>query len=138
VVKAGDMRDSQRDGGQEMARKVNAFLITLCLLFASEASAISGNEWQQGNTDEQRFYVWGVIDAWQHLKQVAALSVLPPSGAITIFTKLAKCVSERGMTYGQMFAIVQKYMENNPAEWHYAMVSLVWSALNRGCVPTGK
>ena len=120
-----------------MARKLNAFLMTFCLLFASDAKAISGNEWKQLDPGEQRFYVVGVVDAWQHLEQVASLSVIPPSGAITIFTKLVKCVSE-GMTYGQMVAIVQKYMENNPAGWHYGMVSLVWSALNQVCVPTSK
>ena len=54
-----------------MARKVNAFLMTFCLLFASDAKAISGNEWKQLDPGEQRFYVVGVVDAWQHLEQVA-------------------------------------------------------------------
>jgi hypothetical protein len=55
-----------------MARKVNAFLMTFCLLFASDAKAISGNEWKRLDPGEQRFYVVGVVDAWQHLEQVAS------------------------------------------------------------------
>jgi Rap1a immunity proteins len=120
-----------------MARAMNAFLITLCLLFAVDAEAISGNDWKQIDPEEQRFYVVGVVDAWQHLEQVASRSVIPPSGAITVFTKIVKCV-EKGMTYAQMVAIVQKYMENNPPKWHYGMTSLVWSALNEACAPTSK
>jgi hypothetical protein len=28
--------------------------------------------------------------------------------------------------------------QGNPAEWHYAMASLIWVALNEVCTPTSK
>jgi hypothetical protein len=54
-----------------MARTVNAFLITLCLLFAVEANAISGNEWRGLTRGEQASYVIGVVDGWENLGETA-------------------------------------------------------------------
>jgi hypothetical protein len=119
------------EGG--MTRKVTAFLMTVCLLFAAEAMAasMSGNEWKQLYRGEQNTYVWGVVDAWQNLQQAALLLEQQPS-VVTSFTKLVKCINE-GMTYGQVVAIVQKYMENNPSKWHESMSWLVWIALSEAC-----
>jgi hypothetical protein len=37
------------------------------------------------------------------------------------------------MVYSQMVAIVVKYMEANPAQWHESMAALVWAAMDRAC-----
>jgi hypothetical protein len=42
------------------------------------------------------------------------------------------------MEFVQILAIIQKYLENNPAEWHYGMALLVWNALHEVCVPKSK
>jgi hypothetical protein len=47
-----------------------------------------------------------------------------------------KCVD--GMTYGQIVAVVQKHMENNPARWHYSMASEIWLALDDVCPAASK
>src|SRR5262245_48734292 len=57
------------EGG--MARKVNAFLIAVCLLWAVEAGAISGNEWRGLPKLAQASYVAGVVDTWKSLVQAS-------------------------------------------------------------------
>jgi hypothetical protein len=42
------------------------------------------------------------------------------------------------MAYEQTVAIIDKYMQNNPAEWHQSMASLVWVAMNEACTPKEK
>ena len=106
----------EENGGQEMAIKLSAFLTTACLLFAVEAGAITGNDWRRLDQSHQQGYVIGVVDAWRHLEAVASLdNKRPPGAALTIFTTLIECVSQKGMPYSQIYAIVEKYMENNPS-----------------------
>ena len=37
------------------------------------------------------------------------------------------------MTYGQIIAIVEKYMKDHPEAWHYRMASIVFSAVQATC-----
>jgi hypothetical protein len=122
-----------------MARKANRFLMMMvCLLFAADARAISGNDWKQLRLREQQIYVMGVIDTWMNLERLEALSLVQaPSPAVAHQAQAVNCVRQ-GVTYEQAAAIVQKYMENNPSNWHYAMPSLVWSALSAACPVTSK
>jgi len=120
-----------------MVRKVKAFLVTLCLLFAAEATAISGNEWKQLSQTARVYYVMGVLDGWDNLGNL--ISRTNPNQQLSVVTnhaKLVNCVA--GMTHSQIAAIVQKYMENNPARWHSAMTLLVWLALYEVCESTSK
>src|SRR5262245_57363365 len=116
-----------------MARKATAFLMTVCLLCAAEARAISGNEWKQLPDTTREGYVYGVIDTWGNLTQMIEPTGKPStSGAVRLFTDLSRCVRKE-MTYGQVAAIVQKYIEKNPSQWDSEMSSLVWTALNEAC-----
>jgi hypothetical protein len=45
---------------------------------------------------------------------------------------------ETGMSYGQVNSIVEKYMEDNPSQWHYDMAGLIRVAMNEPCTPTEK
>jgi hypothetical protein len=118
-----------------MVRAVNAFLITLCLLFAVDAEAISGDEWRRLSQTAQRYYVIGVLDGWDNLGTITLLAEQqPPLG--TGFTKQIECTA--GMAYAQINVIIQKYMENNPSQWHNSMVLLVWPALAEVCTPATK
>jgi Rap1a immunity proteins len=53
------------------------------------------------------------------------------------YRDVTRCL-RKGITYGQITAIVQKYMENNPSQWHYDMASLTWNAVNEACAPASK
>jgi hypothetical protein len=39
------------------------------------------------------------------------------------YTSVVNCIKNK-MTYAQVAAIVEKHMEENPSDWHYAMPSL--------------
>ena len=56
-----------------MGRAMSAFLITVSLLFVADATAITGNQWRQLALAAQQNYVFGVIDAWNHLAPRGAL-----------------------------------------------------------------
>jgi hypothetical protein len=119
-----------------MLKKVKAFLVTICLLWAVEAGAISGNEWRGLPKLAQASYVAGVFDTWKSLVQ-ASFDAQQQSPVITVLTKVTTCVT--GMDYDQIAAIVRKYIENNPAEWHQNMAELVWSAFfNEVCAPKSR
>ena len=117
-----------------MARKVNV-LITACLLFAVDAEAISGDEWRRLSQTAREYYVIGVLDGWDNLGTITLLAEQqPPVG--TGFTKQIDCTL--GMASVQINAIIQKYMENNPSQWHSNMALLVWTALDEVCASTSK
>src|SRR4029453_17694131 len=118
-----------------MVRTVNAFLIAVWLLFAVEANAITGNDWRRLPLAAQHYYIIGVLDGWDNLGTIALLAKQP----LSVVTRLAehiKCTAE--MPYEQIVAIVQKYMDNNPSQWHYDMASLTWNAVNEACAPASK
>jgi hypothetical protein len=121
------------EGG--MAIKVNAFLTTVCLLFAVEANALSGNQWKQLSLTQQQYYVMGVLDGWDDLEDTI-LRAKEQTPIVSAFTKLVSCVE--GMAHSQIHVIIQKYMENNPAKWHFGMALLVWNALHEVCVSKSK
>ena len=116
-----------------MGRAMSAFLITVSLLFVADATAITGNQWRQLALAAKQNYVFGVIDAWNHLGEFNKPAYNPTADVADIFLEQVKCASNTGMTYAQIFAIVQKYMETNPDQWHRPMASLVWTAFTEMC-----
>jgi hypothetical protein len=109
-----------------MVRKVKAFLVTLCLLFAVDAKALTGNQWKELSQVTQGYYVMGVIDGWRYVG-AAALAIKERNTS----TELIKCVMK--IPYSQTIGIVQKYMQDNPAIWHYSMEELIWLAAVGAC-----
>ena len=118
-----------------MATKVNALLIAACLLFAVDAPAITGNEWRQLSQTAQQYYIIAVLDGWDNLGTITLLAEQQSPVGIG-FTKQIECTI--GMAYPQINFIIQKYMENNPSQWHYSMPLLLWPALAGVCAPATK
>ena len=118
-----------------MAKQVNAGLIAACLLFAVDATAITGNEWRQLSPAAQQYYIIGVLDGWDNLGTITLLAEQKPPLGIG-FTKQIECTA--GMAYAQINVIIQKYMENNLSQWHNSMALLVWPALAEVCAPASK
>jgi hypothetical protein len=117
-------------------------LIFICeTLFAGNIAALTGNEWRQLSLPSQQAYVIGVTDTWNLLESVRLESIplameKEPQEAPSIITHLMNCLNE--MTYGQGVAIVEKYMRDNPAEWHKSMAFLIWNAAHEACTSTEK
>jgi len=120
-----------------MVRKVNAFLITVCLLWAVEAKAITGDEWRQASEAEQLAYLAGVTDVWQFFREITSRAKDPSTLAERQMER-AKCVAEMEMKLTQFRAVVKKFVDDNPARWHYSMSTLTWLAAVEVCKSMGK
>ena len=82
---------------------------------------------------QRNAYIRGVADTWQNLTLLEDSAKEPRQHSSTaLFTDVGRCVS-KGMTYGQIGAIVEKYMDDHPSEWHYQMASLAWTAVHMAC-----
>ena len=112
-----------------------AWILSTMDFTALPAFAMTGNEWRGWPETGRLGYVWGVVDTWSVLQKLEARQQLEErseqSSIVAMHTDLALCIQK--MSYVQMSAIVEKYMQNNPAEWHYLMASLVWSAIHETC-----
>jgi hypothetical protein len=133
---SGPTRRKRKIGGQEMAIKMNVFLIAAFLLFAVDAAAISGSEWRHLSPAAQQYYIIGILDGWDNLGTITLLLAEQRSPVGIGFTKEIGCTIE--MEYAQINFIIQKYMENHPSQWHNSMPLLVWPALAEVCAPANK
>jgi hypothetical protein len=112
-------------------------LLVLCgVLFAGNATAMTGNEWKALSPTSRTAYVLGVMDAWGML-DMAVKATIQPEGISSMFTKLIRC-AEKGMSYGQVISIVEKYIEGHPSQWHHDMAGLIWVAMNGACAQLEK
>jgi len=96
-------------------------LFIALLIWPSSAIGLSGNEWLQNLQPEQRSaYIAGAIDGW-------GVGGRPP------FRQLYLCVTEKGMTGPQLRAMVDKYIQDNPALKDTSLILLVSRALDAAC-----
>ena len=106
----------------------------LCAAAAPSAEALTGNDWKNLPADSREAYVWGVADTWSAVRSLnkAPPVAEKPDRPTRMMIELAECVS-RGMTYGQISAIVEKYMIDNPGTWHSSMAYIIWIAVLKAC-----
>jgi hypothetical protein len=113
-------------------------ILWLLLLALPAAAQISGNDWRTLPLASRAAYVLGVVNGWQHLATLTDYGNKiggPPSvaPAAEMLVEVVHCLDRnKGMTNEQIVAIVEKYMKESPAEWHYGMPSLIWAAIHRG------
>jgi hypothetical protein len=104
-------------------------------VFAGEAAAITGNEYRALPEFNRATYVEGVIDGWEAVGVYATVQNQPQPPFVTRHTELARCAIDRQMTKGQTRAIVDKYVESRPADWHYRAAQFVFLAMSEACKP---
>ncbi len=75
----------------------------------------------------QRAYVRGVVEAW-----ITDVEVSKRIGTTSAYAPLSDCLINK-MEVGQVFAIVRKWMQDNPGKWHFDMPSLIHGALQETC-----
>ena len=86
---------------------------------------IDGNEYRDFSGDEKRVYLMGLMDG---------SFLAPVYGAPKARIEwLERCVT--GMTDAQLVAIIDKFLQANPARWHNDMHTLVYSAMLEACRP---
>ncbi len=114
-----------------MLYRLRVWMIVIFGLFCYDTNAaVSGNDWNSWNASLKDAYISGVIDTWG-AAEVYRLSDKPP-GPANNFTFLTNC-AKSGMTYPQFDAIVQKWMDENPGEWHKSMTFLILKAMANAC-----
>ncbi len=110
--------------GMRMGKKL-ACVITSLLLYATPAVAkVSGNEWQQYDEHTKAAYLAGVIDTWSRISRNAIET--PPltddwlyyrRTTDDLYGRLANCAILKNMTYEQLSAIANKYLNAHHEEW---------------------
>ena len=108
------------------------FLLLLGLSgWPSPASAMTGNEWRALPIAARTSYVTGVVDNLVDFG--AAVRSLVPAEKRTASEKMLvsfeECIVRTPRPPSQLVAIVDKYVKDNPAQWHGRMSGLVFEAL---------
>ncbi len=106
-----------------------ALPLVISITVVSSSYALSGNEWRGLSEVEKTFYVMGVVDDWDLSSFVRDDET--PTMRIQIIQHLTKCMKQ--MTYEQIAAIVNKWMNANPEKWSWRMSYSVYQALFGAC-----
>ena len=104
----------------------------------AQRSGIMGNDYQQFTGDMKLGYAMGLF----HGLIVATIVVANPDPSLPFTataatpqpppgTMLYNCL--RGMTNGQVQAILDKYLADHPAEWHHQLADIATNALVLPC-----
>jgi len=108
-------------------------------LWPSPAAAMTGNEWRDLPVGARTSYVTGVVD--NLVEFGAAVRSLVPAEKRTASEKMLvsfeECIARTPRPPSQLVAIVDKYIKDNPAQWHGRMSGLVFEALRCRDAGTG-
>ena len=105
-----------------------AALIMLLVLVGGSAEAITGNDWKTFPPLRQEAYIMGVLDGWMFVESARRRF----NGHPSVVTRINKCTVEK-MNYAQVIAVVKKFMEAHPEDWHSSMADLIWGAFDEIC-----
>jgi hypothetical protein len=115
-------------------RGAKTIVIAFCIaiLCSESADAIDGNSWKRLGRGEQYAYIMGVLDTWGNVAQLINVTNPKTTGPTErMFMKHVECADK--MEYAQLVAIVDKFMADNPSQWHYSMPSIVSTAVSQAC-----
>jgi hypothetical protein len=110
-------------------------LVVLCLVASAMPAfaGTSGNEYGELPEELRLTYVAGILDAWDILGPMMSEAPAAERTAVRYFGWLIKCAADKGMTRGQVRAIVDKYLTDNPSEGHMPVAFLIWKAMIAAC-----
>ena len=120
------------DGVRALLSTHGWLLLLLALpLWPTPAAAMTGNEWRDLPVAARTSYVTGVVDNLVDFG--AAVRSLVPAEKRTASEKMLvsfeECIAKTPRPTTQLVAIVDKYIKDNPAQWHTRMSGLVFEAL---------
>jgi hypothetical protein len=112
-----------------------AAIVLFCGLLAplspSAAQAMTGNDWRALPTAAKAAYVSGVVDNLVDFG-AAVRSLVPAekrTGSEKMLVSFEDCINKTPRPPSQLVAIVDKYVKENPSQWHARMSGLVFEAL---------
>jgi hypothetical protein len=102
----------------------------------SSAIAYTGNEWRDVSESQRKAYVFEVLDSWatvgRILREAKERDPTADFGAVERAVRSIDCAMGR-MPYNQVYAIVDRHMNQHPEMWHELMATIVWNALYGAC-----
>ena len=96
-------------------------IVGLTTVAVGQTSTFTGNAFRRSPVSQRTGYAIGLV---------SGLSVAKFQGPEATGI-LVECL--KGMTYGQLLAIIEKYIADNPAEWHHHMNQIANDALVGAC-----
>jgi len=109
--------------------------VLFCALFApllpTAAQAVTGNDWRALPAAARTAYISGVVDNLVDFG-AAVRSLVPAdkrTGSEKMLVSFEDCIAKTPRPPSQLVAIVEKYVKENPAQWHARMSGLVFEAL---------
>jgi hypothetical protein len=87
---------------------------------------LEGNDWRDLPESSKKVYIMGAIDGIEIAIEIASALESPSS-----LQWINKCV--KGMRSDQVHALVEKYVNANPQDWHQSMNVIVYTALYDSC-----
>jgi hypothetical protein len=112
------------------------FICIYTILHSDSASAATGNDWLKWSKDAQQFYVTGVFEGWNQAVPFCKQTHDDCEFIINLAKPFLSCFT--GSPYSQIFAIIQKYMQDHPQQWHQNMALLIWTAVAESCNNSAK
>jgi hypothetical protein len=98
---------------------------------SAPGAAMSGKEWLEWPAAMKRSYVWGVIDTLSNAPAVSRPVNERRRNEIR-YVRLASCLG-KGITYDQVYAMVEKFLADNSGQLHADMASIICAAVDNAC-----
>jgi hypothetical protein len=98
---------------------------------SASAEAVTGNDWRALPASAKTAYVSGVVDNLVDFG-AAVRSLVPAekrTGSEKMLVSFEDCIAKTPRPPSQLVAIVDKYVKENPGQWHARMSGLVFEAL---------
>jgi hypothetical protein len=99
-----------------------------CWLAPSFAFGLTGNEWKENGVPFRNAYVGGVLAGWHDIS-----FFYNEQGKETMSSKVLCIADQDGVTFDLGRAIVEKYMNEHPEDWHKPMTTIIFSAMREIC-----
>ena len=120
------------DGARTLLSTHGWLLLLLALLmWPAPAAAMTGNEWRALPVAARTSYVTGVVDNFTDVA-TAVKTLVPPekrTASEKMLVSFEECIAGTPRPQSQLVAIVDKYIKDNPGQWHTRMSGLVFEAL---------
>lgn len=108
------------------------YSLVVCLIVSlaySSTWAITGNDWNGLSDPYRKGFVHGVMDGWLEA------AMLDPSNGMSgkSNTLLVTCFMPKGMTYAQVYAIIDKHLKDNPEIWNQPLQTIIFNKIASLC-----
>ena len=110
-----------------MKQKIVSLLLLLLLLICETAEATTGNEYKKLSENEQYYFLVGAVEG-MFFSTIAL-------GTDKENHWFIKCCEK--MEFTQIEAILKRYINEHPEDWHFSVISLLVESMSEACEKRG-